>query len=321
AARKATRPRDADEARWAAAGLAARVGRVADAATRFEAIANDGKSEYQAEAAYRLASLRIESGDPDRGWSDMEQLPRRFPTHGVAHVAVRRLVDHADERGPQAGLDELRALDRDLGKTELVEMIAFATAEHLETLGQASAARDAFVTIADRWPYPFGAFFDSALWRASLLDEKAGQYQRAIDDLERMLRERETSGIVGSYERKNYVPAAIRIGELYRDRLHDRARARAAFHRLYTDFGHSLARAEGLWLEADLWHADGDVDAQCDRLGTLVHEFPDSRFVPCAIKQCPDLTRARRSMAPAECHDYIARMTAHPSGGGEEEGD
>jgi tetratricopeptide (TPR) repeat protein len=221
-------------------------------------------------------------------------------------------VDHADEGGLQAGLDELRTLDRDLGKTELVEMIAFFTAEHLETQGQDRAARDAFGAIADRWPYPYGAFFDSALWRASLLDEKAGQYQAAIDDLERMLAQRETTMILGSYERKNFVPAAIRIGELYRDRLHDHARARAAFHRLYTDFAHSTARAEALWLEADLWRADGDVETECGRLGTLVHEFPDSRFVPCAIKQCPDLSRARKSAAPAECHDYVARITESP---------
>jgi tetratricopeptide (TPR) repeat protein len=318
AARTTSRPRDRDEARWDAAVVTARAGNVAAAAARFEALAADASSEHQAEAAYRLAALRIDSGDPDRGWSDMEQLPRRFPTHGVAHAAVRRLVQHADEHGPQAGLDELGALERDLGKTELVELIAFQTAEHLQTLGRDRAARDAFMRIADRWPYPFGAFFDHALWNVSVLDEKFGLYQTAVDDLERMLRERETTSIVGSYERQRYVPAVLRIGELYRDRLNDRPRARAAFHRLYTDFAHSTLRDQGLWLEAALWHDDGGNDQACDRLETLVREFPDSRFVPCAIKQCPDLTRSRSSVAPVECHDYIAKMSERPDAPGQE---
>jgi tetratricopeptide (TPR) repeat protein len=313
AATRATRARDADQARWDAAIVTARSGDIAAAARRFEAIAADPSSEHVAEAAYRLAGLRIDSGDADQGWRDMEQIPRRFPAHGVAHAAVRRLVQHADEQGVRAGLDELRALDRDLGTTELVELIAFSTAEHLEPLGDDRAARAAFVGIADRWPYPFGAFFDHALWNASLLDEKLGLYQVAIDDLERMLRQRETTSLVGSYERQKYVPAILRIGTLYRDRLHDRARAREAFHRLYAEFAHSTLRDQALWLEASLWHDDGDVDQTCSRLGTLVREFPDSRYVPCAVKQCPALERARNSAAPAECHDYIAKMTENAS--------
>lgn len=312
AAKTATRWGDGDQARWDAAVVTARAGNVAAAVSRFEAIASDAASEHQAEAAYRIAALRIESGDAEAGWKDMEQLVRRFPTHGVAHAAVRRLVAHADERDLQAGLEELGTLHHDLAATELIELIAFLTAEHLEGLGKEREARDAFVQIADRWPYPFGAFFDGALWHASLADEKLGLYPAAIDDLERMLRQRETTSIVGSYERQNYVPAILRIGALYRDRLDDHPRARAAFHRLYTDFAHSTFRDRALWLEAALWHDDGDVDTACERLGTLVREFPDSRYLPCAVKQCPGLERPRNSAAPAECHDYIAKMTESP---------
>ena len=130
-----TRERDQDEARWDAAQATARAGDIAGAATRFEALAGDAGSEHQAEAMLRLALLRIDSGDADRGWQDMEQIPRRFPTHGVAHVAVRKLVQHADEQGPRAGLDELRALERDLDATELVQLLAYLDAVHVEATG------------------------------------------------------------------------------------------------------------------------------------------------------------------------------------------
>ncbi len=309
AQRAATRAQDRDQARWDAAEMVARAGDVAAAASRFEAIASDPASEHQAEAAYHLAMLRIDSGDPDRGWRDMEQVARRFPTHGVAHVAVRRLVRHADEQSPRVGLDELRALQRDLGSTELAPLLAFLDAEHLETLGDDPDARKAYGVIADRWPYPFGAFFDDSLWHASLIDERFGLYQDAIDDLERLLRERETTSLVGSYERAKYVPAMLRVGELYRDRLHDRARARDAFHRLYVEFAHSTLRDRALWLEAALWREDGDAQTACERLGTLVEKFPDSRYVPCAVEPCPMLRRPPASAAPRECHAYIARET------------
>ena len=312
AARVGTRSRDQDQARWAAADVTARGGNVAGAAGRYEAIAKDGGSEHQAEAAFRLAELRIESGDAERGWQDMEQIPRRFPTHGVAHAAVRKLVQHADEQGSRAGLDEVRTLERDLGSTELVQLVTYLDATHVEALGDDRGARDAYGRIADRWPYPFGSFFDDALWRASLIDEKLGLYRAAIDDLERMLRERETTSIVGSYERAKFVPAMLRVAELYRDRLHDRARARDAFHRFYTDFAHSTLRDRALWLEAALWREDGDTATACNRLGTLVGQFPDSRYVPCAIEQCPGLSRPRVSSAPKECHRYIERT----AGGG-----
>ncbi len=157
AALAGTRERDQDQARWDAAEATAHAGNVAGAASRYEAIAGDGASEHQAEAAFRLATLRIESGDPDRGWQDMEQIPRRFSTHGVAHVAVRKLVQHADEQGTRAGLDELRALERDLGSTELVQLVTYLDATHVEALGDDRAAREAYGRIADRWPYPFGS--------------------------------------------------------------------------------------------------------------------------------------------------------------------
>ncbi len=303
---------DADQARWAATDVLEREGRVADAVARLDAMAQDTTSVRQGEAAYRAASLRIDHGDEERGWRDMEQVPRRFPTGGVGHVAVRRLVDHADVRGSKAGLDELAALEHDLAKTDLAELVAYLSAEHLETLGDTQAARDAYVHMADKWPYPYGAFFDGALWKASLLDEQLGQPRAAVDDLERMVAVRETTTLMGSYERKHYVPAMLRIGALYRDELGDHAKARETFHRLYTDFAHSTMRDDALWLEASLWKQDGDPRTACDRLGTLVHEFPDSRYVPCATEQCEGLSRPKDSGAPKTCRAYVERAGWQP---------
>jgi hypothetical protein len=313
AAGVARRWRDRDQARWDAAQMEVRTASFGDALARLDAIAADPRSEHQAEAAYHSAQLRIDRGDAARAWLDMEQVPRRFPSHGVAYVAIRRLVAHADEGGAREGLAEIRSLDNDLRAPELAGLLAFLEAQHVETLGDAVGARDAYLRIADRWPYPFGAFFDDSLWRASLLDEQLGRDKEAIDDLERMVKERETTTIMGSYERPKYVPAMLRIGELYRGKLHDRRRARDAFHRLYADFANSTERDDALWLESSLWREDGDVVTACRRLSTLVHDFPDSKYVPCAIGDCAGLERPAKSAAPQECHPYIRRKTQSPS--------
>jgi hypothetical protein len=321
AARLATRARDRQQAQWDAVDvlLRARGERLDEALARLDEIAAEPSNEHAAEAAYRAASLRIDRGDAARGWREMELVPRRFSTHGVAHVAVRRLVEHAAESGPGGVQDELRSLERDLTGTEVEPLIAFLEAERLEQAGDYATARAAYVRIAGRWPYPFGGFFDDALWRASLLAEKLGLFAQAVDDLERMVAQRETTSFIGTYERPKYVPAMLRIGLLWRDRLHDRARAREAFHRLYTDFTHSTERDHALWLEAALWREDGDARTACERLALLVHDFPDSRYVPCATQQCGDVARPRESAAPRECHPYILQRDAAAVEKGREE--
>lgn len=312
AAPLATRHGDADQARWAAADVLARQQRIPEALAHLDALALEAGSGLQAEAAYRAATLRIDHGDPDRGWHDMEQVPRRFPKTGSAHAATRRLVAHADEQGPRAGLDELAALEHDVGSTELGELVAALSAEHLETLGDTRAARDAYVRIAERWPYPFGAFFDTALWKASLLDETLGQPQLAADHLVQMVSVRETTTLMGSYERKHYVPAMLRLAKLYAGPLGDRAKARTTLHTLYTDYAHSTMRDDALWLEAALWKQDGDASTACARLATLVHDFPDSRFVPCATAECQGLSRPDSSGAPKTCRPYLERSGWEP---------
>jgi tetratricopeptide (TPR) repeat protein len=173
----------------------------------------------------------------------------------------------------------------------------------------AGAAKD-YVACADKYPYPFGSLWDDALYRASEMEEKLGRYPEAIAPLERMLKEREEAHTLGSYERPRYTPALMRIAQLRSERLGDRDGARAAYHRLYAEHTHSPMRDDALWREAGLWRLDGRDDKACDRLQTLASDFPDSRYVPCAVAQCPGVRRPEKSKAPATCHAYITRAPA-----------
>ena len=308
AAGSANLPRDRDHARYLSALMLARAGNAHDAAARLHVIADASPpTEDSAEASYKLAELALTSGNEADGWRQMETFVLHFPGSGVAPRALRRILRHDEDTGDKrAALDHLRRLQPSLDKTDLGELVAYEIARRIGDLGDPAASRDALMAVATRWPYPYGALWDDALYHASELDESLGHYDQAVRDLEQMLVERETSHFVGTYNRPLYTPALVRIGVLYRDRLHDRPHARAAFHRLFSEFDTSPNRDDALWEEAQLFEDDGDKDDACARLRTLVSTFPDSRYVPCAAEQCA-IPRDPKSASPKTCHPYIKR--------------
>lgn len=310
AASKAAKvPRDGVYTSYLAALMVAKDGDVAAATARLEALGlANPPSPYSAVASFKAAQLRIANGDAARGHRDMERVVRTFPDAGIARTALHHVLSHIDETGGKPkSIEYLSSLEKPLADSTLADAIAYERAKRLADLGQTEAAKNAFLDVAARWPYPKGVFFDDSLYRASELDEALGHYAEAIADLERMLLEREDASFVGSYELPRYSAAILRIADLYETKLHDRVRAREALHRLYADFKTSTSRDDALFREASLWRDDGQADTACSRLETLVADFPDSRYVPCAIEQCPKVKRSDKSRAPKSCHAYLVR--------------
>lgn len=304
AAKNAKVARDAVFARYEAALARARAGDVARAARELRAIADASPpNDYSAEAAFKAADLAGKS-DPVAGAAELEAMALRFPKTGVAKVALARVL--RQDASDADALARLEHLAPRLAGTPLEEDVLYERGKRLAATDKTPAARDAFLEVASRWPYPHGAYFDDALFRASECEEKLGRIPEAIAHLERMLSFRETSTMIGSYQRPRYTPALLRIADL-REKQGDRARAREALHRLYADFKTSTSRDDALWREAELWRRDGDGDTACSRLATLADDFPDSRYVPCAIERCPGIKRGKKSRAPLSCRAYLTR--------------
>ncbi|AKV03055.1 hypothetical protein AKJ09_09718 [Labilithrix luteola] len=315
ASKSARIPRDAVYTRYEAALAWARSGNVGRARSELHAIAQARPaSEYSAQAAYKAAELTL-GVDEEAGYRELEQVIIDYPQSGVARVALGRILRHDEETGGEAAaLARLERLaprivepDKDPKNVGITEAIVYERAKRLADQGKTVEARDAMLDVANRWPYPFGAYFDDALFRASELESKLGHPQKAIEHLERLLSHRESSSMLGTYERPRYSPAMFRIADIYENDLHDRGKTRETLHRFYKEFTTSPRRAEALWREADLWRKDGNTEVACDRLATLTKEFPDSRYVPCAPLDCPNLKRPEKSKAPKECHAYITR--------------
>src|SRR5262249_34021063 len=143
-------------------------------------------------------------------------------------------------------------------------------ARALERGGATDAARAEYVRVADRYPYPRGVFWDDSLFRAAELDAARGAPREAIALFERLLADREPSIMQGSYERARYAQAQLRIGELYRDALHDRARAREAFERMWATNTTSRLRDDAMWSAAVIAADAGDAEGACRDLRSLI---------------------------------------------------
>jgi tetratricopeptide (TPR) repeat protein len=300
AAEAAGSPRDRSEARYRAATSYERAGQLEKARQLYELLAR-GKSERAPRATFALADLRLRSGDKAGGYAALEAAVRKYPTSGVAALSLRRYFAELAERGgDEAVLAYIARAEPALDRTELSEQLLYERARRLDALGKVTEARDAYLVVADRFPYPYGAYWDDALFHGSECEQRLGNPTRAVELLKRMLVEREASHMSGSYERPRFADAAYRIAELYRDGIHDPVRARRAFHDVFVDFPSSTLRDDALWQEALLARHSSEAEA-CAPLSLLVKELPDSRYAPCASEICPNL----RLPIARECKDYI----------------
>jgi TolA-binding protein len=316
AAEVAPSPREREEALYREAASLERAGDRAAAEAAYGKL-EQGNGERAERAAYSRAESVIARGDSATGYALLRQALLRFPGSGLARNAARRLLEAAREaRGQVAALAELDALLAELRGTELEESLSFLRAQWLEAAGNSDQARAAYLALAERFPYPKGAFWDDALLAAARIDTARGEDRAALGHLERLLRERETAHFSGSYERSSYAEARFRIAEIYRDKLSDPARARAEFRRVWSDHPTSRLRDDALFQEALIALRSGDRPGACNAAGLLVSKEPSSRFSQCASALCPKL-----SSVAGRCRSYLTAQIAAASepGAGDED--
>jgi TolA-binding protein len=303
AAEASPRKRDREEARYRQAMSLERAGRPDEARNVLEAMLKTFPQGTRApRATYDLARIDIERGRESDGYRALDALIRRYPESGSAPAALRRYLEWLGKSGEARILSYLEELRPKVAQTELTQYVDYEHARALERSGALEAARAEYVHVADLYPYPRGVFWDDSLFRAAELDATRGAPRDAIALFERLLADREPAIMQGSYERARYAQAQFRIGELYRDALHDRARARAAFEQLWAAHPTSRLRDDAAWSAAVIAADSGDAEGACRDLRSLVEENPESRYAACAPSLCPAL---RPPPGAGRCHEYL----------------
>ncbi len=306
AAHATTREKDRDEMLFMEAATLERARKWTEASVAYGALEQlSPTGDRAARSAHQRALIELEHGDRERGYNMLERVFKAYPSSGLARGALAKTLSHMDEvAGPDATVKYLNDNLAWFKVHQLGEFAMYETAKRLERRGDMAAARDAYVACARAYPYPKGGLFDDALYRASVLDEKLGHFDRAVQELEHMLSFRETSTLNGSYERPRYSAAQLRIARLYRDRLSNPKRARQEFRKLFTDFSTSTSRDNALWEEAELAKQMGDMKGACDAAHLLIKTLPDSRYVACVRLVCPS---APVPATDRECPEYALR--------------
>jgi tetratricopeptide (TPR) repeat protein len=308
AAQLADKPRDAEEARYRAADSYARAGDTRRAEAIYSALASQAPdAERRTRADYALAELWRRAGREAEAEARIAAAIRRDPNSGLARQALQQHVSYLRQQGgSEQALAYLVAEERALGTTELGETLVYLRARELDQAGRDAEARDAYLECARRFPYPRGAYWDDALFRAGEKELVLGAPRRAIAHLERMVAEQESAVMTGSYERGRYAEAQKRIGEIYRDALGDDVSARRALRLVWQKHPKSRLADDALFEEALLAKKANDDAGTCEPLAILLRELPDSRYAGCAHLLCGSLA------AKGDCHDYIKRAAGLP---------
>lgn len=312
AAQKAPPGREREEARYRQAASLERSGDDASAETLYRGIEST-PGERSERAAYARAEIAERHLAKNDSLSALRSVIVRYPNSGLARgAATRYLAREAELGGAERALAATEALLAEVRHSELEESLVYARARRLEELERNEAAREAFLDLARRFPYPHGAYWDDALLAAARIDQRLGNYQAALETLDRLLSARETSRLNGSYERSGYAEARFLSAEIWRDNLKDPLRARAAFRRVWADHPTSRLRDDALFEEALTALASGDANGACEPARLLLRSEPDSRYAACVTELCPTVSSGAKA-----CHGYlqerISRARSRPA--------
>jgi tetratricopeptide (TPR) repeat protein len=306
AAEKTDRPLDKNYARYAEARHLESAGKQTEARSILRGLAVlSPPSEYSPMAAFR-AAMMIRREQPETCQRELEAVVLGFPDNGASRSALREYLQiEADgSRDPSAWLSKVATQKP---KTAIEQVALWERARLLDQAEKQDQALGEYVLIARTFPYPKGLFRDDALFRASEIEEAGGRFEQAIAYLQELLKDREHSHLVGTYERPKFSKAAVRIARLF-ERQKKLTEARDAWHRVYADYRTSIERDDALWQESRLSRALGDAGESCSALSRLVREFPESRYAACAGQLCPKLEPAKAGI----CHDYVLRSVQEP---------
>ncbi|MBK7399149.1 MAG: tetratricopeptide repeat protein [Myxococcales bacterium] len=291
AAATAERPKDRDEALYTAARCWERIGEDKKALAHYQKLTEETPpGERSFRAAYRAANLLTSQGKEKEAQALLRKILEKAPDQAIARRALRLVVEQIEATEGKAAAEAFeRKLYPSVEKSGLGEAICNDLARRKGDAGDHATAAKEYGACADKYPYPFGALWDDALFHASIEHEAAGDPKAAVADLEKMLAVHEASYGNGSYDRPRMPAAALRVGELQRDKLGDKEAARKAFGRVFAEFPASVQCARAIFFAAQLDKEASRTGDACSLGKRLLEKYPHTKWARRADEVCPAL--------------------------------
>jgi hypothetical protein len=282
---------DRQEALYRQATSARRAGNTAEHQRLLKGLA-ETPGPRRERAVFDLATTEF-SRDPATGGIALRAALIAYPASGLARGALERWMGNSS---PAQRLTALAELLPQVHEPRLRERILVFQARSYEATGNRQQALLTYQQQVFEFPYPSGQYWDESLLRQSVLWLTDGNVSRAIATLKEMLSFREQATIVGSYDRR-YADATLLLAYIFVS--DDWQQAYPLLHTFPERHPDSRNQDDALWAALLLAHANGERDATCANASTLVSEFPESRYAPCARQYCSE------AKADGACKRYI----------------
>ncbi len=293
---------------------------------RAAALAED--DDERSEALYRAAHAQLRAGNIEQGANRLEELAKKYPTSARAARAwldAGRVWEKLERntrainayevvwrKYPDAGGAITAAKQAVLlmpGSDASTKWKSILERNHSDALRPAvlyelgisleeTSPREAiavFEEIAKLEPLPLGSYTDEALLHAAKLRRAAGDFTGALDTLQLLTVHGGDAAIVGSYNRPAYVEGLLLQGRILRDDLMNKQEAIKVFLQVSERFPDSRLVDDALWEAAITEHlAHGNA---CEAISRLRAVRPQSKFLRCSAKLCPD----KAQPIPSDC--------------------
>lgn len=263
------------------ARIAERRGDWHTALDRYEQVySQEYDDEAGARATYRSAKIVTERlGETERGRRLLRQTVTRYPASVSAEFSVRELAERFRDRGEFSRLEQyFDELYVEVEDQPVADNLLFALGMTLEEHADDEAGALAhYRTLYTN--YPDGGLSDDALWQAAMIHKRHQRWPQAIELLETLADDVETSWFVGSYNSPWTNDARFELGLIHLLFLDDYDAAIEHFERYLSDFPHSVETDDAAWHIVEAHRLMGDKDGYRRAMEDFIEQYPESRFV------------------------------------------
>ena len=234
--------------------------------------------QYGADGLYAQSRLATDTDAAFRTWFN---IILKYPNELAAERALDDVYDSMATSAPNATQSTLEKLAQALGHTYLVDNVLFLKAKHCDTvLNDADCALDTFRRIYVE--HNDEALADDALWEVANIYRRHGMWPQAIDALNVMADDTESSWFVGSYDSEWVDDAIFDLGMIHMLMLKDYDTAVSYFMRFADDYEFSLRADDALWTAAEARRLQGRDEQHFYQLRVLLKRYPESRYAETA---------------------------------------
>jgi tetratricopeptide (TPR) repeat protein len=233
-------------------------------------------SRRTSRAMFEASRIRLEHlGQREAALEGFERVMRETPDDGLGTRALYYILADFEARGDSAAAIEFcTRLYEELGNSTLGDDL-LRSRSNLHLLdGRRVEGRADLEALIVRYPYPYGQRWDDAIVTLAELDVEDGEPRRAIERLRGLVFRNEETNLVGSYTLPSMPRAQLRIGEIFRDELHDLDAASEAFEDLEDKFPRSALRDDALYQAGRMWLDAGEDRRGCRILRHLLDDYP-----------------------------------------------